>query len=182
MATILDDELQFHLKVSAENVGKYVLLPGDPGRVPEIAALLEDARPIASKREYTTYTGWLQGEKVSVVSTGIGGPSAAIAMEELIRCGAHTFLRVGTCGGMDLSVSGGDLIIATAAVRAEGTSQEYLPDGYPSAAHFDVVSALAQAAIPLSRDEDGQRYHVGVVQSKDSFYGETHPDTMPVAN
>ncbi len=181
MASILDGDKQFHLQVSAEDIGRYVILPGDPARVPLIAQLLDDPMPIAANREYTTYTGMLSGEKVSVVSTGIGGPSAAIALEELVRCGAHTFIRVGTCGGMDTRVSGGDLIIAQAAVRAEGTSREYLPEGYPAAASFDVVTALAQAAQPLSSARPGESYHVGVVQSKDSFYGETNPETMPVA-
>lgn len=178
--SLLDKEKQFHLNVTAGEVGRYVILPGDPGRVPLIAQYLEGARPVASNREYTTYTGSLCGEPVSVVSTGIGGPSAAIALEELVRCGAHTFIRVGTSGGMDTKVVGGDLIVATAAVRAEGTSREYLPDGYPAVADFEVVSALAEAARSLSGDADGSRYHVGVVQSKDSFYGETNPETMPV--
>lgn len=182
MASILDGAKQFHLQVSAEEIGRYVILPGDPGRVPLIARRLENPQPIAANREYTTYTGMLAGEKVSVVSTGIGGPSAAIAVEELVRCGAHTFIRVGTCGGMDTRVTGGDLVIAQAAVRAEGTSREYLPDGYPAAASFDVVTALAQAAQPLSSPQPGLGFHVGVVQSKDSFYGETSPETMPVAS
>ncbi len=178
---LLDPQLQFHLKVRPEEVGRYVILPGDPGRVPAIAAHLEGAVPVAANREYTTYTGSLEGERVSVVSTGIGGPSAAIALEELVRCGAHTFIRVGTCGGMDPAVTGGDLIVAQAAVRAEGTSREYLPDGYPAVADHAVVRALVQAGEALSTPQEGNRCHVGVVQSKDSFYGETDPETMPVA-
>ena len=178
--SLLDTEKQFHLNVSAGEVGRYVILPGDPGRVARIAQHLEEAGPVASNREYTTYTGRLCGEPVSVVSTGIGGPSAAIALEELVKCGAHTFIRVGTSGGMDTKVVGGDLIVAAAAVRAEGTSREYLPPGYPAVANFEVVSALAEAAVALSEDADGRRCHVGVVQSKDSFYGETNPETMPV--
>ena len=178
---LLDPQLQFHLKVRPEEVGRYVILPGDPGRVLAIAAHLEGAVPVAANREYTTYTGSLEGERVSVVSTGIGGPSAAIALEELVRCGAHTFIRVGTCGGMDPAVTGGDLIVAQAAVRAEGTSREYLPDGYPAVADHAVVRALVQAGEALSTPQEGNRCHVGVVQSKDSFYGETDPETMPVA-
>lgn len=181
MASILDGQKQFHLQISAEEIGRYVILPGDPGRVPRIARLLDDPHPVAANREYTTYTGTLSGEKVSVVSTGIGGPSAAIAVEELVRCGVHTLIRVGTCGGMDTRVSGGDLVIAQAAVRAEGTSREYLPEGYPATASFDVITALAQAAQPLSSPQPGAGFHVGVIQSKDSFYGETNPETMPVA-
>lgn len=180
MGSLLDTQTQFHLNVTAGQVGKYVILPGDPGRVPKIAQHLDAAVHVASNREYVTYTGVLDGEPVSVVSTGIGGPSAAIALEELVRCGAHTFIRVGTSGGIAPRVSGGDLLIATAAVRAEGTSREYLPQGYPAAADFEVVRALDRAAAALSEDIDGRRYHVGVVHSKDSFYGETNPETMPV--
>lgn len=180
MATIMNDEVRFHLKIRHGDVGRYVILPGDPGRVPKIAALLDNAKQIAQNREYNIYTGTLNGEKVSVCSTGIGGPSAAIAVEELIDSGANTFIRVGTSGGIDLSVIGGDLIIAEAAIRAEGTSYEYLPQGYPSIADFDVTTALVQAAKELSTEEPGNRYHVGVVHSKDSFYGETNPERSAV--
>lgn len=180
MATIMNDEVRFHLKIRHGDVGRYVILPGDPGRVPKIAALLDNAKQIAQNREYNIYTGTLNGEKVSVCSTGIGGPSAAIAVEELIDSGANTFIRVGTSGGIDLSVIGGDLIIAEAAIRAEGTSYEYLPQGYPSIADFEVTTALVQAAKELSTEEPGNRYHVGVVHSKDSFYGETNPERSAV--
>lgn len=179
-SALFASERQFHLGITPDEIGKYVILPGDPGRVAAIAAYLDGAVQVAQNREYNTYTGSLNGEKVSVVSTGIGGPSAAIALEELAACGVHTAIRVGTSGGMDLKVSGGDLVIATAAVRQEGTSREYLPDGYPAAADFTVVSALRDAADALSEEEDGKRYHIGVIQSKDSFYGETSPETMPV--
>lgn len=178
---LLDEKIQFHLKTTAEQVGKYVILPGDPGRVEKIAKHLDNAEFIASNREYTTYTGTLLGEKVSVVSTGIGGPSAAIAVEELIRCGAHTFIRVGTSGGIDIKVVGGDLVIASGAIRGDGTSREYIPEEYPAVADFEVLSALKQAADGLSSDELGNGCHVGVVQSKDSFYGEIEPEKMPVA-
>lgn len=181
MADLLQGEKQFHLQVTEDQIGKYVILPGDPGRVPKIAAYLENAQSVACNREYNTYTGFLCGEKVSVVSTGIGGPSAAIAVEELVKCGAHTFVRIGTSGGMDLKVIGGDLVLALAAVRGDGTSKEYLPADYPAAADFSVLKALEEAAAELSENEDGKRYHVGVIQSKDSFYGETNPETMPVA-
>lgn len=182
MADLLQGEKQFHLQVTPEQIGKYVILPGDPGRVPRIAAYLDHAEQIASNREYNTFTGMLHGEKVSVVSTGIGGPSAAIAVEELIKCGAHTFIRIGTSGGIDRKVVGGDLLVASAAVRGDGTSKEYLPPDYPAAADFQVLKALDEAASELSEDTDGKRYHVGVVQSKDSFYGETEPETMPVSD
>ena len=181
MAHLLEGDKQFHLQVTPDQIGKYVILPGDPGRVPAIAACLENAEPIACNREYNTYTGTLDGEKVSVVSTGIGGPSAAIAVEELVKCGAHTFLRIGTSGGIDTKVIGGDLLIASAAVRGDGTSKEYLPPDYPAVADFAVLTALVDSAKALSEDADGKRYHVGVIQSKDSFYGETNPETMPIA-
>lgn len=181
MGDILQGEKRFHLKTEPGEIGRYVILPGDPGRVPKIAAYLENPRQIAYNREYQTYTGMLDGVKVSVVSTGIGGPSAAIAVEELIQCGADTFIRVGTSGGIDLKVIGGDLLIASAAIRGDGTSKEYLPADYPAVADFTVTKALEAAAKELSSDQDGNRYHVGVVQSKDSFYGETNPETMPIA-
>lgn len=182
MATIMNDERQFHIKTIPEEVGRYVILPGDPGRVPKIAALLDNAVQVAQNREYNVYTGTLCGEKVTVCSTGIGGPSTAIAVEELIKCGADTFIRVGTSGGIDLKVWGGDLIVATSAIRSEGTSYEYLPEGYPAAADFAVTSALVQAAQELSSDENGKRYHVGVVHSKDSFYGEVEPESSAVSD
>lgn len=180
MATIMDENERFHLKIKHGDVGRYVILPGDPGRVPKIAAYFEDAVQVAQNREYNIYTGSLCGKKVSVCSTGIGGPSAAIAVEELIDSGADTFIRVGTSGGINLSVFGGDLIIAEAAIRAEGTSYEYLPQGYPAVADFEVTTALVRAAKELSGVEPGKRYHVGVVHCKDSFYGEVNPDGSAV--
>ncbi len=168
--------VQYHLHIKAGDVGRYVLLPGDPKRVPLIARHLEGAKLIADSREYVTYTGTLDGELVSVTSTGIGGPSAAIAMHELAACGADTFVRVGTCGGIAKEVLGGDVVIATAAVRAEGTSVEYAPIAYPAAADYQVVSACVEAAEYLQKP-----YHVGVVQCKDSFYGQHDPASMPVS-
>lgn len=180
MATIIDKDERFHLKIRSGDVGRYVILPGDPGRVPKIAALLDSAEQIAQNREYNVYSGTLNGEKVSVCSTGIGGPSAAIAVEELIDSGADTFIRIGTSGGIDLSVFGGDLIIAEAAIRAEGTSYEYLPQGYPALASFEVTMALVEAAKELSTVDPGNRWHVGTVHSKDSFYGEVNPERSAV--
>ncbi len=182
MASIISEDIRFHLKTRTGDIGRYVILPGDPGRVPKIAAKLENAQLIAQNREYTTYTGYLDGVKVSVCSTGIGGASAAIAVEELVMCGADTFIRVGTSGGMDLKVIGGDLVVASAAIRSEGTSYEYLPDHYPAVADFEVMSALKQAGDRLSANEDGSRCHVGVVHSKDNFYGEIDPNTTGVAH
>ncbi len=182
MASLIDGQKQFHIKAQPGDVGRYVILPGDPGRVPAIAELLDGAHQIAQNREYNLYTGKLDGVDVSVCSTGIGGPSAAIAVEELVKCGADTFIRIGTSGGINIDVTGGDLCIATAAVRAEGTSYEYLPDGYPAVADFTVVKALVEAADTLCSGDFGDSYHVGVVQSKDSFYGEIDPSTSAVPN
>ena len=181
MASIINEGVRFHLKIKNGDVGRYVILPGDPGRVPLIAQHLENAVQIASNREYNVYTGYLDGVKVSVCSTGIGGPSAAIAVEELIMSGADTFIRVGTSGGIDLKVVGGDLLVASAAIRSEGTSHEYIPDDYPAVADFEVVGALKAAGDELSTDEDGNRCHVGVVHSKDNFYGEIDPNNTAVA-
>ncbi|NLE14909.1 MAG: uridine phosphorylase [Spirochaetales bacterium] len=168
--------IQYHLHIKQGDVGRYVILPGDPKRVPLIAKYFDDAALVADSREYVTYTGFLDGEKVSVTSTGIGGPSASIAMEELFKCGSDTFIRMGTCGGIALPVMGGDVVIATAAVRMEGTSREYAPIEFPAVASFEVVQALVEAAKHL-----GKRSHVGVVQCKDSFYGQHDPAVMPVS-
>ena len=168
--------IQYHLRIKRGDVGRYVIMPGDPKRVPLIAAYLDDAREVADSREYVTYTGYLDGEMVSVTSTGIGGPSASIAMEELYKCGADTFVRMGTCGGIALPVMGGDIVIATGAVRMEGTSREYAPIEFPAVADFDVAMCLRSAARKLE-----MRHHMGVVQCKDSFYGQHDPDIMPVS-
>ncbi len=142
--------LQYHLQIRPGDVGRYVILPGDPKRSEKIAKHFDDAKLVADSREYVTYTGYLDGEKVSVTSTGIGGPSASIAMEELVLCGADTFIRVGTCGGIDLDVKGGDIVIATGAVRMEGTSREYAPIEYPAVADFEVANAIKESCKGLS--------------------------------
>lgn len=168
--------LQYHLQIRPGDVGRYVILPGDPKRCAKIAQYFDDAKLVADSREFVTYTGYLDGEKVSVTSTGIGGPSASIAIEELTLCGADTFIRVGTCGGIDLDVKGGDIVIATGAIRMEGTSREYAPIEYPAVANLDVTNALVHASREL-----GFVYHTGVVQSKDAFYGQHEPERMPVS-
>ena len=168
---------QFHLKCKTGEAGGYCLLPGDPGRCEKIAALFDDPKHLCANREYNIWTGTLLGEKVSVCSTGIGGPSAAIAVEELAAVGVHTFIRVGTCGGIATKVCSGDSVIAMSAVRQDGTSREYAPIEYPATADFDVVSSLVDAAKEL-----GVPYHAGVVQSKDSFYGQHSPHRMPVSS
>lgn len=167
---------QYHTGVGSNDIGKYVIMPGDPNRCEKIAAYFDDAKLVADVREYTTYTGYLDGEKVSVTSTGIGGPSAAIAIEELSKIGAHTFIRVGTCGGMQEDVLSGDIVIANGSIRMEGTSREYAPIEYPAVADFATTCALVEGAKKL-----GVRYHVGVAQSKDSFFGQHEPEVMPVS-
>lgn len=169
-------EVQFHIGCARGDVGRYVLLPGDPQRCEVIAQYLEDPRFVHSNREFTVYTGTLLGERVSVCSTGIGGPSAAIAMEELTAIGADTFVRVGTCGGIALKVKSDDVVIATGAVRQEGTSREYAPVEFPAVADYQVQTALVEAARTL-----GKPWHAGVVQCKDSFYGQHSPERMPVS-
>lgn len=172
----MDKERKYHIGLCTGDVGKYVILPGDPGRCEKIAEYFDDAHFVASNREFVTYTGTLDGVKVSVTSTGIGGPSAAIAMEELYDIGADTFIRMGTCGGIALQVEAGDCVIATGAVRAEGTSREYAPIEFPAVSDLDAAIALRQGCMNL-----GYRCHTGVVQCKDSFYGQHDPDRMPVS-
>lgn len=171
-----DPGKQYHIQVGEGEVGRYVILPGDPKRCEKIAAYFEDAQLIADSREFVTYTGFLDGVKVSVTSTGIGGASASIAMEELVKCGADTFLRVGTCGGMQIGVKSADIVIATGAIRMEGTSKEYAPIEYPAVADLEVTNALVAGAKKLNAP-----YHAGVVQCKDAFYGQHNPETMPVS-
>jgi uridine phosphorylase len=174
-------DVQYHVHVGAGDVGRYVLLPGDPGRCEPIAALFESPKHIAHHREYNTFTGLIDGEKVSVTSTGIGGPSSAIAMEELARVGADTFVRVGQSGAMQEWISPGDLGVITAAIRDEGTSRNYLPIEFPAVADRDVTSALLEGAKRV-----GATVHLGIAASKDSFYtqqGQTpRSGSVPVAN
>ena len=167
---------QFHIRCEAGDVGRYCILPGDPGRCKAIAELFDNPVLVSQNREYVIYTGTLLGEKVSVCSTGIGGPSAAIAMEELVAIGADTFIRVGTCGGIDLNVQSGDIVVATGAIRFEGTSHEYAPPEFPAVSDLGIANALVQAA-----KASGKTCHAGVVQCKDSFYGQHSPARMPVS-
>ncbi len=169
-----ENDKQYHIQVGEGEIGRYVILPGDPKRCEKIAGYFDDAKLVADSREYVTYTGYLEGTKVSVTSTGIGGPSAAIAMEELVKAGADTFLRIGTCGGMQTDVLSGDIVIANGAVRMEGTSKEYAPIEFPAVPDIQIVNALIKGAESLK-----QTYHVGVVQCKDSFYGQHSPETKP---
>lgn len=167
---------QYHIGLKEGDAGKYVILPGDPKRCKKIAEYFDNAELIADRREYTTYTGYLNGEKVTVTSTGIGGPSASIALEELVKIGAEKFIRVGTCGGIDINVKGGDIVVATGAVRMEGTSKEYAPIEFPAVADLDITNALVEACKNLNNP-----FHTGIVQCKDSFYGQHSPEKSPVS-
>lgn len=165
----------YHIGFDDTHGAKYVILPGDPGRVEKIAQFLDNPRFYHQNREYTTWLGELDGETIMVMSTGMGGPSTAIGIEELVKTGVETFIRIGTCGGMHLDVNGGDIVVATGAIRMEGTTREYVPIEFPAVANLDVTNALVQGAKNL-----GQTWHAGVVQCKDSFYGQHDPDRMPV--
>jgi len=167
-------EKQYHIDFDGSHGALYAILPGDPGRVDKIASYLEKPRFYHQNREYTTWLGELSGKTVMVISTGMGGPSTAIAVEELYKTGVRSFIRIGTCGGMALDVLGGDIVIATGAIRMDGTTKEYVPVEFPAVANLDVTNALVQAAKNMN-----QQWHAGIVQCKDSFYGQHDPDRMP---
>ncbi len=166
--------MQYHIRCRPGDVGDAVLLPGDPGRCEAIARLFDQPRLVARNREFTTYTGTVAGRPVSVCSTGIGSPSTAIAVEELAAVGARTFVRVGTTGSIQKQVRFGDLVIATAAVRDEGTTPPYVPLGYPAVADHQLVSAMLEAARGLA-----QRVHAGIVRSHDALYTDLRAREMP---
>lgn len=172
----MNKEMEYHIACKAGDIGKYVFLTGDPKRCELIAGYFKNPEKIAENREFVTYAGLLNGKKVNVISTGIGGPSAAIAMEEAVALGADTFIRIGTCGGISTCVLAGDLVIAQSAVRQEGTTLHYAPIEFPATADFDITFALKESAMEL-----GLPYHLGIVQSKDSFYGQHSPERMPVS-
>ncbi len=167
-------EKKYHIGLSREDVGDYVLVPGDPFRTPLIAKFIDGAKEVAFSREYRTFTGSVDGVKVSTMSTGMGGPSVAIGIEELHELGVHTLLRVGTCGAAQPEIKMGDLVISYAAVRSEGTPNGYVPLEYPAVASLHVVEALIEAA-----EAAGAKYHVGVTRSVDALYSDLLPDTMP---
>lgn len=177
MAMNKDNERQYHIQVAPGEVGRYVFLPGDPGRCELIARFFDDPKLVAKNREYETWTGYLDGEKVSVTSTGIGCPSAAIAIEELAKIGADTFVRVGTSGSMQHHIKPGDLGVIHGAIRDEGTTSHYLPMEFPAVADIDVTRGLATGA-----RSTGKTVHVGISQTKDSFFGQHEPNRMPVAS
>jgi uridine phosphorylase len=167
-------EKQYHIDFDDSHGALYAILPGDPGRVEKIASHLDNPRFFHQNREYTAWLGEIAGKTVIVISTGMGGPSTAIAVEELFKTGVRNFIRVGTCGGMALPVIGGDIVIATGAIRMEGTTKEYVPIEFPAIANLDITNALVKAAKNL-----GQKWHAGIVQCKDSFYGQHDPGRMP---
>ena len=170
--------VMYHLKLRKEDLedANFAILTGDLGRVEKIARCLNGAKKIGENREYISYLGKLNEKSVLVVSTGIGGPSTAICVEELAQLGVTHFIRVGTSGGMDLKVGAGDIVIATGAIRQEGTSREYLPIEFPAVADLDICAALRDSAKKI-----GAKYHVGIVHCKDSFYGQHSPDAMGVS-
>ena len=170
-------EKKYHVGLGPGDVGDYVLVPGDPFRTPLIAKHLDGATEIAFSREYRTFTGKVDGVPVSAMSTGMGGPSVAIGVEELHELGVHTLLRVGTCGALQPEVKMGDLVIAIGAVRSEGTPDGYVPKEYPAVASLQVVNALVDAASAA-----GVPYHVGVMRSVDALYSDLVPDQMPRPN
>ncbi len=172
----MNEKILMHLNIPIDTKIKYAILPGDPGRVEKIAGYLDSPYFIAQNREFRSFAGKIDNEDVIVTSTGIGGPSAAIALEELALIGVKKALRIGTCGGVSEKVSGGDIVIPTAAIRMEGTSKEYAPAEYPACADFDMVCALVKAA-----ENNKMKYHTGIIQSKDSFYGQHNPESMPVS-
>ena len=167
-------EKQYHVDFDDSHGALYAILPGDPGRVEKIASYLENSRFFHQNREYTAWLGEISGKTVMVISTGMGGPSTAIAVEELYKTGVRNFIRVGTCGGMALPVIGGDIVIATGAIRMEGTTKEYVPIEFPAIANLDVTNALVEAAKKFNL-----KWHAGIVQCKDSFYGQHDPNRMP---
>lgn len=170
-------ERMFHIGLTKSDIenAKYAILPGDPGRVSKIARMLNNYKPLAVNREFTSYLGEINNEKILVISTGIGGPSTAICVEELSLLGIKNIIRIGTTGGMQKNIKAGDLIIATSAIRAEGTTKEYVPIEFPAVGDIDIINALRESAEKL-----GYTYFTGVVHSKDSFYGQHSPDTMPI--
>lgn len=170
-------EKLFHIGISPSDGAPLALICGDPGRVCHIAALCEEPSPLASNREYTSYSAKIDGKRIIIMSHGIGGPSTAICVEELYMAGVRTIIRIGTCGGMNKNVRAEDIVIASSAIRAEGTSREYLPVEFPAAADFEVTDALRRAAGTL-----GLVSHTGIVHCKDSFYGQHSPERMPIAD
>jgi len=170
------EAVQYHIQLKKGDISDFVILPGDPGRVEFIAEHFDKAELVADNREYKTMTGEYKGRPVTVTSTGIGCPSTAIAVEELANVGVTTFVRLGTSGAMQEYTKVGEKVIATGAVRYEGTSVQYMPIEFPAVASHDMVLALKDSAI-----KNKVNHHIGIVQTKDSFYGQHNPERMPIA-
>lgn len=168
-------EKTLHIKLNSDDVGRYAIVPGDPGRCEKIAAYLENPKKIMQNREHTTYEGYLEGERIVVTSTGMGGPSAAICMEELAKCGVDTFIRVGTGASTSTRVCKGDIVVVNGSVRMEGTGCHYLPMEFPAVPDYDLLKKLEESSLEL-----GFKTEVGVTITKDSFYTQTEPETKPV--
>lgn len=170
-----DKKKMLHIALTEDDVGKYAFLPGSPERVARIAAFLDQPEKVAQNREHTTYRGYLDGTLVTVTSTGMGGPSTAICLEELVRLGVNTFIRIGTCASTSAKVERGDVVIPNGAVRMEGTSSHYLPMEYPAVPDYYLLRKLEEAVIRLN-----YRYNVGVTITKDSFYTQVEPESRPI--
>ena len=164
---------QPHILCDKNDIAERVLLPGDPARVLRVAEYLEDRKEISFNREFRTVTGKYKGVPVSVTSTGIGGASAVIAVEELIACGAGIFIRIGSCGACQPGISIGDLVISSGSVREDGASRMYAPESYPAVPDFSLASALAAVC-----EDSGYAYHIGITRSHDSFYIDNETELM----
>lgn len=169
-------EKTLHIKLDSNDVGKYAIVPGDPARCELIANYLENPKKIQQNREHTTYVGYLEGEKVVVTSTGMGGPSTAICIEELKKCGVDTFLRIGTGASTSEKVKKGDVVVISGAVRMEGTGLHYLPMEFPAVPDFEMAKTLEECSKKLCYNTI-----VGISITKDSFYTQIEPETKPVA-
>ena len=169
---ITKGQKQYHIALSPGEIGEYVLLPGDPARSDIVATYLDDAKLMANNREHRTFTGYYKGVKVSVTSTGMGCPSAAIAAEELINIGAKALIRIGSSAALDPNIRIGDLMISRAAMKNEGTSRFYVPDSFPAVPDLELTWALIETARELCKPT-GEAVYVGINSSDDAFYGET---------
>ena len=174
-----NENLVHHLKLKKGDIGRYVIMPGDPKRCEKIAKRFDSPKLIADFREYATWTGYIDGVKVSATSHGIGGPSTAIALEELIKVGADTFIRVGTCGGMNMDVLPGDIVIVNGAIKLGGTMDNYIPKEFPCVPNIEVLEAMIEASKNIVNNLKGKT-HVGIVQCKDAFYSQHAPESMAV--
>lgn len=172
----MEKQKMMHIGICPGDIGRYVFLPGSPERTEKIASYFENPKEIAYNREFRTWTGTLDGVPVAVTSTGIGGPSTAIAVEELYQCGADTMIRVGSCASVSPKVSIGDIVIPGGAVRMEGVGSHYLPLEYPAVPDYQLMKALEEATSEL-----GYCYDTGVTITKASFFSQSAPETKPVA-